>query len=275
MKVEAKILRLLAPVCLFLFTKTLTAQELFVYSEPASNMAAKAVGVRATTMPMKNFFSKKTDIYSNLEVMVGVSKNLMLHSEAYFSSIQGNSKFNGAGFYGKYRFYTSDQVHRHFRLAAIGRVTLLNGLPALSPINLTADNSGMEAGLVATQLINKYAFSAGASYQQGWDNGDFKFINANDARHFLAYNIAVGKLMLPKEYVSYDQLNVNLMLEGLGQVNTTTGQQYFDLAPSLQFIIKSKMRVDVGYRLRLSDTYNSVYRQSMLLRFEYNFFNVF
>lgn len=275
MKLETKCIRFCAVLCLFFLSKAADAQELFVYSEPASNMAAKAIGIRATAMPMKNSFTKNIDLYSNLEVMVGASKNLMLHSEAYFSNIQGNTKLNGVGFYGKYRFFANDEVHKHFRLAALGRVSIIKGLPANAPINLTARSSGLEAGVVATQLINKYAFSAGASYLQAWDNGNNKLVNYTDNRHAIAYNLAIGKLILPKEYVSYDQLNVNVMLEGLGQVNPNTGKQFFDLAPSLQFIIKSRMRVDLGYRLRVTESYNSTYRQSMLLRFEYNLFNVF
>lgn len=251
-----------------------SAQELFVFSEPASNMAAKGVGLRLTAMPMKNYFSKKTDLFSNIEAMVGINKNLMLHSELYLSNINSNVKINGVGFYGKYRFFTNDAVHRHFRLAALGRITFIDGLPAKPPFNLTANNSGLEAGIVATQLINKYAFSAGVSYLQGWNNGSYKLANSLENRHAIAYNVAIGKLVLPKEYISYDQLNVNLMLEGLGQVNSTNGKQFFDLAPSIQFIIKSKMRVDAGYRYRITENYNSTHRQSFLLRFEYNWFNV-
>lgn len=267
-------LYLMILLCSLGSSRDLYAQELFVFSEPASNMAAKGIGLRLTSMPMKNDISKKIDNYSNVEFMVGLSKKLMLHNEIYFSNIAGNSKIIGTGFYGKYRLYTKDAVHRHFRVAALGRVTILDGIMARAPINLTAKNSGAELGMVATQLINKYAFSAGVSYLRGWDNGKYKFQNASLNRDALAYNLALGKLVLPKEYVGYDQLNVNVMLEGLGQVNPVTGQHIFDVAPSLQFIIASKMRIDAGYRFRVLDDYSSIYKRSFLLRLEYNWFNV-
>ncbi len=259
--------------CSLGFNADLYGQELFVFSEPASNMAAKGIGLRLTSMPMKNDVSKKMDNYANVELMVGVSKKFMIHNEVYFSNIAGNSKINGTGFYGKYRLFTNDAVHRHFRIAALGRVTFLSGIEPKAPINLTTKNSGAELGMVATQLINKYAFSAGISYLRGWDNGKYKFQNAHKNDQALAYNVALGKLVLPKEYVGYDQLNVNVMLEGLGQVNPVTGQNVFDVAPSLQFIIASKMRIDAGYRFRVLDDYSSIYKRSFLLRFEYNWFN--
>jgi len=42
--------------------------------------------------------------------------------------------------------------------------------------------------------------------------------------------------MLLREYTSYNQTNMNLMLELLGQVNMNTGYSFFDIAPSVQFI---------------------------------------
>ena len=67
--------------------------------------------------------------------------------------------------------------------------------------------------------------------------GKENFINGNKNRHAANYTLLVGKLMLPKEYTSYKQTNMNLMLEVLGQVNLNTGYSFLDIAPSLQFIL--------------------------------------
>ena len=39
------------------------------------------------------------------------------------------------------------------------------------------------------------------------------------------------------------------MVELLGQVNMNTGYSYLDIAPSVQFIFLSKMRLDAAYRI--------------------------
>ncbi|HRI22399.1 MAG TPA: hypothetical protein PLA68_15665, partial [Panacibacter sp.] len=78
---------------------------------------------------------------------------------------------------------------------------------------------------------------------------------------------------LPKEYISYKQTNMNLMVELLGQTLGSNGKSYLDAAPSLQFIVNSQARIDIGYRRQL---YSSMYRHSpngLQLRLEYLFFN--
>jgi hypothetical protein len=54
--------------------------------------------------------------------------------------------------------------------------------------------------------------------------------------------------MLPKEYTNYNQINLNLMLELLGQSNLNCGYNYLDIAPAAQLIFSTGMLVDLGYR---------------------------
>ncbi len=255
-------------------SSSLYAQELFVFTEPASNMPAKSLGIRLAAMQMKDQFTKELETYASIETMIGLNKKLMLHNEIYFSTINKVSKVNGAGLYGKYRFYSEDGIHKHFRMAAVGRLTLLDGLPAVTPLNLTARNSGVELGLVATQLINKFAFTTGVGYLRGWNNGKFKLHHPQVSRNAISYNLGIGKLMLPKEYTGYNQVNMNLMIEALGQINPSNGQHFLDLAPSIQFIIKSRMRADLGYRYAMVNRTGMMYRSAILFRFESNFFNL-
>ncbi len=252
-----------------------SAQELFVYTEPASNMAAKSIGVRLNNNFMKDAQTKRVDHYFNPEVMFGFSKYLMVHAEGYFSNANGDYQLNGGGLYAKYRFYSTDAVHSHFRMAAYGRYSYIRNIAAEAPINLLLRNSGYEAGVVATSLKNKLALSASASYLHALDNSNAnKWNNIND-RNAFAYTLSAGQLVLPKEYISYDQLNMNLMLEALGQTDLTNGKSFLDLAPSVQFIIKSRMRVDFGYRFQVVNSYDRKYKSSALFRFEYNLFNAF
>ena len=65
------------------------------------------------------------------------------------------------------------------------------------------------------------------------------------------------------------------MLEFLGQVNTHNGYAWLDIAPAVQFIFNSRARLDIGYRYPLVKKLQRYASQGVLLRLEYNFFNVY
>src|ERR1700710_3002637 len=93
------------------------AQELFVFSEPASNMPAKTLGLRASNWLMYNKSSASLSYQFLPELMFGVNKNLMVHLDGFFTNQNGNFHAVGAGTYVKYRFYSADDVNKHFRMA--------------------------------------------------------------------------------------------------------------------------------------------------------------
>ena len=65
------------------FTIQINAQELFVMTEPASNMPTGAIGVRQASMLTWNK-QGETNFHAMPEVMWGVSKNWMVHATAFF-----------------------------------------------------------------------------------------------------------------------------------------------------------------------------------------------
>jgi hypothetical protein len=261
---------------LLLFTaNTALAQELFVFTEPASNMAAKSFGFRANNYVMFESPTNKANYHLLPEVMWGVSKKLMVHAEAFLSNRGNRFVAEGGGLYLKYRFYSVDEVHSHFRMALYGRYSFNNSDVHQRAIDLNGHNSGYEGGFVATKLKNKVAVSASASYLYATENGKEKFIYGNKNRQAANYTLSVGKLMLPKEYTSYNQTNINLMLEVLGQVNLNTGYSFLDIAPSVQFIFLSKMRFDLAYRIPLVRDLTRTAPGGFLVRLEYNIFNAY
>ena len=261
--------------CCFNIT-ALKAQELFVYSEPASNMATKSIGIRANNYLMRE---TATGNYSHSfapEIMLGASKKLMLHGEAFFGYDISRFNFDGASFYAKYRFYSADEVHCHFRMAAYGKIASSDNPVTQPAIDLAGRNSGAEAGIVATKLMYKIAVSAGGSFVHAWDNsGNNKFVLGRGSRNAFNYNLSFGKLFLPKIYKTYRQVNLNGMLEGLGQTNAGTGRSFIDLAPSIQLIFFSRMRLDMGYRFPVLNSLSREQDRGFLLRLEYNFFNAY
>lgn len=249
------------------------AQELFVFTEPASNMPMGSLGVRITGNVMKQ---KQEDGYNYRllpELMWGVNKNLMIHAEGFTNNNDGGLAPEGFGVYGKYRFLSNEKVHSHFRMAAFGKISYNSSSIQQEEIDINGNNSGYQAGLIATQLLYKVAVSSAVSYVKATDNHHNKF-PASQSDHVINYTFSFGKLMLPKEYKDYKQTSLNFMFELLGQTLGGNGRSYFDAAPSIQLIFNSQARLDIGYRQQL---YSSMLRSSpngFLLRFEYLFFNV-
>jgi hypothetical protein len=249
------------------------AQELFVYTEPASNMPAKTVGLRLSQNFFKDNFKGTTNYHVLPEVMFGINKNLMLHAEGFFSSRNKKLSYEGFGIYAKYRFYSKDDVHSHFRLAAFGRITTNNSDIHQEEIEINAHNSGYQFGIIATQLLHKVALSTTLSVVQAVNNGSINKFPSIQADKAVNYTFSAGKLLLPKEYTNYNQTNLNVMVEFLGQKLVGNNKSYLDIAPTLQLIIHSQTRVDFGYRQQL---YSNVLRTApngFMIRIEHLLFN--
>lgn len=267
----------LVGLLLFLFSASASGQELFVYTEPASNMPAQSVGLRLNNWLMQETDGGRLNYHLLPEVMWGVNKNLMLHAEAFLSNRKDGSglAFEGGSAYGKYRFFTRDALHRHFRMAAYGRVSLNNADIHQDEIMINGHNSGYEGGLIFTQLLHKQALSLTVGYVHATNNAGGNEIPNGKARDGINYALSTGRLILPKKYTDYGQTNFNIMLEVLGQVLPQTGKQYLDIAPSVQFIFNSQTRVDIGYRTPLFTNMERTAASGFLFRLEHLLFNVF
>lgn len=263
----------------FVFTVFLSlgasAQELFVFTEPASNMPAKSIGIR----DMNGFMFEKDGRlnYHNMpELMWGISRKWMVHVQGFFSNRQeGGIKTEGASFYAKYRFLSKDDIQSHFRMAAYGRYSMNNADIHQQEIETMGHNTGYELGLIGTQLLHKVAISSSLSYERALDNKPSYKFPETESNSAMNYTLSVGKLMLPKVYKNYNQTNMNLMLEVLGQRLNDSGKSYLDIAPSVQFIIKSQARIDFGYRRELYSTMKRTAPNGFVVKLEYTLFNVF
>lgn len=259
---------------LILAVSKLQSQELFVSTEPASNMPAKSIGLRLSDYSMKEKYATGNSNRLVPEIMWGVNKHLMLHAEGFISNRNNNNlSAEGIGFYGKYRFLSNDKVHSHFRMAAFGRYSFNNSSIQQEEIATNGFNTGYQLGLIATQLLHKTALSSTISYEQAFDNGSTNKFPVTQSATAINYTFSAGHLFFPKQYTNYKQVNFNMMVELLGQTLTDNGKSFLDIAPAAQFIFNSQLRIDVGYRAEL---YSSMYRTApngFLFRVEYLLFN--
>lgn len=269
-------MKLQLTILIILFSVAAKSQELFSATEPASNRAARSIGFRIDNSIMDEINSSKLNYHLIPEVMIGISKTLMVSGNIFFSNRTEKFRSEGGSIYAKYRFMSNDVVQKHFRMAAFGRISYNNSDIHQEEINMYGHNTGFEFGVVATQLLRKVALSSSGSFLDATDNGNNnKFVYGLDNSKAVNYTFSVGKLMLPREYKNYKQTNLNLMLEFLSQVNIGSGKYYMDIAPSVQMVFKSQSRIDVGYRKQLNSTLERTAPNGFFVRLEYNFFNAF
>ena len=259
---------------LFIYSNTFS-QELFVFTEPASNMPAKALGFR----DMNGFMFEKDGKlnYHNMpELMWGINKKWMFHLQGFISNRQdGGFETEGASLYAKYKFFSEDGKQSHFRMALFARASKNRADINQDEIETMGHNTGYEAGFIATKLLHKVAISSTLSYERALDNKPGYIFPPTQSNSAMNYTLSIGKLMLPKVYTSFNQTNVNLMLELIGQRLNGNQKSFLDIGPSVQFIVNSQARFDIGYRQQLYSTMERTAPNGVVLKFEYLFFNVF
>ena len=257
-------------------TKT-EGQELYVFSEPASNMPAHSISVKLT-----DHFVTKDKIYGRFsqsfmpQLMFGFSKKFMLHIGATVSNMHTfGFRYESVNLYAKYRFFSKDAVHKHFRMAVFADASATKAPFHYDEITLMGDKNGIEAGIIVTQLRNKFALSGTISHTEVLDRSRNSKVIYVPERSYQSMNfsLSAGYLLFPKEYTNYRQMNLNLYAELLAKQTPDIKKHCVDLAPALQFIFNSNAKLNIGYRFQLSGTMSRMSANSWQLSFERTFLN--
>jgi hypothetical protein len=262
---------------LLVLPQLLCAQELFVYSEPASNMPAHSISAKLTGQFIldRNYASQSRQRYKP-EVMFGANRKWMLHASATFSDMYSPGlRFESVAAYAKYRFLSHDDIHKHFRMAAFADISFTRSEFIYNELSLTGDKSGVELGLIATQLWNKIAVSGTVGTIQSLDRSRFDKVVYTPGRKYqsLNYILSAGYLLLPRKYTSYRQLNLNLYTEFIAQQLLDGKGYYFDMASALQFIFNSNFKLNIGHRTQLSGNMSRMTHNSWQISIERTFLN--
>lgn len=269
--------RLLVSLLIFC-SLTAEAQELFVYTEPASNMPAKSLSAKLTgnfippQFPDDRFMQRYTP-----EIMLGISKKWMIHVGTTFADMHTtNFRWESAYIYGKYRFLSKDDIHSHFRMAIFGEAAYSRSPFHWDELSLQGDKSGVQLGVIATQLWNKLALSTTISNTQSLDKqrgkNDIIYIPSR-IYQVMNYSLSAGYLLLPFEYTDYKQTNLNLYTELLVQQSLDRKAYYADLAPAIQVIFNSNTKLNLGYRFQLGGDMQRMATNSWLISLERTFLN--
>ena len=253
------------------------SQELYPYTEPASNMPAKSLALKLGTMYGKGVHSDRILQRYSPEIQFGLSKKWMVHGTLTFSDMHENYfYYESARVYTKYRFLSIDDVHKHFRMAAFVLGSYSRNHLDHNELNLYGDQSGVQAGIIATQLWNKLAVSGTVSLVEVFDEErNNKTVPQQYAFEALNYSLSAGYLVLPVTYKDYRQTNLNFYTELLGGYNLDFEYEryYIDVAPSVQLIFNSTAKLNIGYRMQLKSDIYRLMRNSLMVSFDYIFLN--
>jgi len=177
--------------------------------------------------------------------------------------------------YAKYRFLSRDAVHKHFRAAVFLNTVISRNNLMYDELTGDGDHSVFQAGIVATQLLNKLALSGTLALTE-IINGE-RWQKYSGPRNFgyqgINYSFSSGYLVFPRKYTSYKQPNFNIYLEILGGVGLDRRFSYTDLAPAFQVILNSNTKINVGYRFQVDGDVYRMARNGVYFSFERTFLN--
>lgn len=260
------------------YSTIVKGQELYVYSEPASNMPAHSLSAKISS----NFIGKQQGNENRFmqrytpELMFGINKKWMVHVGGTFADMHTrNFRWESVYVYGKYRFLSKDELHSHFRMAVFADASYTRSPFHFDEVSLQGDKSGMQLGLIATQLWNKLAVSGTVSHTQVLGSARTSKVLYIPSRIFqtMNYSLSAGYLVLPFEYTDYKQTNLNIYAEALAQQSLDRKAYYVDLAPAVQLIFNSNAKLNIGYRFQLGGDMQRMTESSWLISFERTFLN--
>jgi hypothetical protein len=261
----------------------LTAQELYVFSDPASNVPSKSLSVKYGSKWINgDMFGTRMIMSRHMgEASVGLSKKWMIRPAFTMSDMFTNRvvKWESVSLYTKFRFYSRDEVHRHFRAAAFVKALYSTNSLEYDDLNTEGDQSVVQGGVILTQLINKLAISSTLALTEVTNGERWKKYLGPRNFGYRSFNYAVsaGYLFFPKQYTSYNQTNFNVYLELIGSRGIDRKYYFVDLAPAVQFILNSNTKINLGYRFQAK---GNAYRMSnaapsISFSVERTFFNTF
>lgn len=261
----------------------LTAQELYVFSDPASNVPAKSLSLKYNSKWMNSDLLGSSRLMSRHmgEASIGLNKKWMIRPAFTFGDMYTNRivKWESLSLYTKFRFYSNDEVHRHFRAAAFVKALYSSNDLEYDELNADGDQSVVQGGVILTQLINKLAISSTLALTEVTNRERWKeYIGPRDFGYrSFNYSVSAGYLFFPKQYTSYKQTNFNVYLEVIGSRGIDRKYYFVDLAPAVQFILNSNTKINLGYRFQAK---GNAYRMSnaapsISFSVERTFFNTF
>jgi hypothetical protein len=243
-------------------------------------MPANSLSIKYSGKFMPSHHNGKMGVRNTAEMMLGVNKFWMVHSAATFANLYAypGLHLESGKLYAKYRFLSIDDIHKHFRAAAFLEASINRYTSFFQELSLDGDQSGVQGGLIATQLLHKLALSGTLSVIKTLKNESWKPIsNANVpflSFQAINYSFSAGLLVFPLKYSSFNQTNLNLYIELLGSKALDKPIHFVDIAPAAQLIFNANTKFNAGYRFQVNGNMLRMANQSYFISLERTFLNI-
>lgn len=266
------------------------AQELYIVTHAAANLSKNRIEFRNNIMSYDNF----KYYHNSFQLNYGILGNLTLYNEVYYTLEKGYNFFGNYEGALRYRFLDLDKKNFHVRTALqSGALIPVNSKPVVSGQveyelhpghkvkyynfvgNITVpsvdfhttDNYTIKNDLIVTSLIKKFAVTGEMGFNINIPKNDFKFGNYFD------WSLSFGYLLLPRQYKSYDDVNINLYLENkayyfyknkfLGNDVINSGGFRLDSYLGIQTIFLSSVMVELSYKIPV---HSNEYAETMIAK---------
>lgn len=263
----------------------LTAQELYIHSEPASPFPKGLLSVRYSMESYQDESIRRH--WHAVRILYGVTSNFYVigsyslsnhHPQkypsnpyAYFANHHSRGynpdyrlKSEGFHLFSLYRIYSKDEPNGHIRIALTAEGSYVNSAHDEAEPHLLGDNSGYGGSVIVTKLIKKLALNLKAGFINPLDYNQpqeqIKFRSGN-SRYAI---FSTGYLLYPKVYESYDDVNLNVYLEmvykeydqaklyidkkyeNIDVFPFLREGRYLEAKPGVQIILNSRTRIDLS-----------------------------
>jgi len=256
------------------------AQELYVYSEPASTVPAKSLSLKYASkwMTESALGHEHTSSRHMIESTLGLSKYLTFRPGISFGNMYNaypdlKLRFEAISLYAKLRLLSIDDVHKHFRMAGFVKAVVSKNDLRYEELTADGDQTAFQGGLILTQLLHKLAVSGTGSLVEVLHADRWKDFGAPTFYGYRSFNYSVsaGYLLFPRKYTSYNQTNLNLYIEVMGSKGLDRKYAFADLAPAVQLIINSNAKFNVGYRFQIGGGAYRMANKSLSVSYERTF----
>ncbi len=289
---------------LFFPAMSVLSQELYIVSDAAANISKNRIEVRN----IANGYDNLSAFHYDFQLNYGLLGNLTLYNNVTYTTDKDFQFLGNYNFSARYRFLDIDKPNFHWRFAYQGGAVIpVNPTPVVSgqveyelhpghkisfyefggditvpSIDFhTTDNYTIRNSIIATNLISKFAATAEMTYNVNIPGNDFKFGN------YFEWNLALGLLVLPKVYKSFDDINLNIYSETkayyfeknkfLDEDVANSGGFRLDTYLGVQAIFFSSLMTELAYMIPVHsneyvETKIATRSSSLLISLRYLFF---
>ena len=253
------------------------SQEYYSLPAEAKEIPSNSISFHVGAMYGRSVYNDRVLQRYSAGVGIGISPEWMISSSLTFSDLHDEKFiFESVRLTSKYRLITSKTKWSQFRLSAFGTVAYSRNHLDYNEINLAGDHSGVQAGLLASHMWKRWAFSGSASLIEMFSKSRWeKDLPQQYAYEAFNYSVSAGVNIFPLNNKKHSLAKVNFLAQLIGSSNLDWKYEkyYVDLAPAIQLILNRKVRFYLQHRFQIKSDIFRLQRNSWVISYEFPLFS--